>query len=122
MADIIFRDYKERVKKELRSAIDVGMEAIAQAAHGNAERETNILVYETPPSPSYVRTGDLRKFIGHEYVPEEQTAYVGDSIYYAPYVEFGTTRMAERPFLKNSVNNYLDEYKELLEDAIDKLK
>lgn len=121
MADIIFRSYKSEVKKAIKSAIDVGMEAVGQAAEANAISEVTRLVYDTPPSPTYVRTGDLRKSITHKYIPEERAAYIGTAIEYAPYVEFGTSKMEPRPFLENSVFNYSEEYGNILKDALSKI-
>lgn len=121
MANIIFRSNRVNVERAIKSAIDIGMEAVAQAAEANAISEVTKLVYDTPPSPSYVRTGDLRKSITHKYVPEEKTAYIGANIEYAPYVELGTRNMKERPFLRNAVQNYKNEYKAILKDALSKL-
>ena len=121
MADIVFRSNKRELEDQMRKAIDIAMEAVAQEAEGNAIREVTALVYDTPPSQTYVRTGDLRKSIAHEYVKEERAAYVGSSIYYSPYVEFGTRNMVERPFLRNAVQNYLDKYKQILEDGLSNL-
>jgi HK97 gp10 family phage protein len=121
VAGIIFRSYRPEVEQAIKKAIDVGMEAVAQAAEANAISEVTTLVYDAPPSPTYVRTGDLRKSITHKYVQAEQTAYVGANIDYAPYVEFGTRKMASRPFLRNSVQKYTGEYAAILKDALSKL-
>lgn len=121
MADIIFRRHLDEVERAVRSALDIGMEAVGQQAEGNAEREVTKLVYDTQPSPTYVRTGDLRKYLTHDYVQEEKAVYVGSPLEYAPYVEYGTVNMPERPFLRNAVQNYSEEYKSILADALDKL-
>lgn len=122
MADIVFRSFRKDVDRSLRRGLDIAMEAVAQQAEGNAIREVTALVYDTPPSPSYVRTGDLRKSITHDYVPSEVAAYVGcANLEYAPYVELGTRHMHERPFLRNAVVNYMDEYQNILDDILSKL-
>lgn len=118
MADIIFRSHRADVERAMKRAIDIAMESVAQQAEGNAIEEVTKLVYETPPSPTYVRTGDLRKYITHEYVPSEQTAYIGTPIEYAPYVEFGTRKMHARPFLRNAIENYVSEYRSILNDIL----
>ena len=46
-----------------------------------------------------VRTGRLRASI-HTGKIEEGVYYVGTNVYYAPYVEFGTRKMAARPYLR----------------------
>lgn len=118
MADFIFRSHRQEVLKRFREARDIGMEAVAAQGEGNAKREVTILVYDTPPSPSYVRTGALRNSIAHAYVPEESAAYIGSNIEYAPYVEFGTSKMQERPFLRNAATKYTEQYKGILEKAL----
>ena len=118
MADIIFRNMRPEVEEAARKAFDVGMEAVAAQAEGNAKREITKLVYDTPPSPNYVRTGRLRNNIAHQYVPEEKAAYIGTNVEYGPYVELGTIKMAARPFLRNAAQNYSEEYRRILEDAL----
>ena len=49
MADIVFRNNIPDIKKSVERAFDIGMEAVAQQGEGNAIREVNKLVYDTPP-------------------------------------------------------------------------
>lgn len=121
MASIIFRSHLREVQQATKSAIDIGMNAVAKAGEGNAKREITMMVYDAPPSPTYVRTGALRNSLTGQYVPAEQTAYIGTNISYAPYVEFGTTKMTARPYLRNAAQNYADQYKSILEEALSKL-
>lgn len=116
-----FENFSDRVLKEVEKSIDEAMELVAQQGESNAIAEVTKLVYDTPPSPTYVRTGDLRKSISHKYLKSEKTAYIGTNIEYAPYVEYGTRNMIERPFLLNAAQNYSDEYKAIFEDAMGKL-
>lgn len=118
---VTFQNFSDRVLKEVEKSIDDAMELVAQQGESNAIAEVTKLVYDTPPSPTYVRTGDLRKSISHKYLKSEKEAYIGTNIEYAPYVEFGTRNMPERPFLRNAAQNYSDEYKAILEDALKKL-
>lgn len=46
-----------------------------------------------------VRTGNLRNSIQTDVESDGLTAHVGTAVEYAAYVEFGTRRMAPRPFL-----------------------
>lgn len=121
MANVKFESFAEKVLKESREVFDGAMELVAQQGESNAIAEVTKLVYDTPPSPTYVRTGDLRKSISHKYVKEEKTAYIGTNIDYAPYVEYGTRNMPERPFLRNAAQNYSDEYRATFEYAVKKL-
>lgn len=58
-------------------------------------------------------TGRLRNSITGE--SDEKTAQVGTNVEYGPYVELGTSRMAERPFIKPAIENHLDEYKQIIQ-------
>ena len=121
MADIKFVSHADEVMRKSEQVFHEAMELVAQQGESNAIAEVTKLVYDTPESPYYVRTGTLRNSIGHGYVREEKAAYIGTDLEYAPYVELGTRNMHERPFLRNAALNYADEYRELLEDAIKKL-
>lgn len=106
-------DNSPEVKSAMQSAIARGLEAIGLQAEANAKREVTKAVYNSPPAKSgYVRTGALRNSIGH--ATDSDSAYVGSNIEYAPYVEYGTSKMGARPFIKPAVENYKDEYKEIM--------
>ena len=69
--------------------------------------ERDIKASMTPNGPSApgeapaVDTGRLRASIAHRVEMEsgEAVAFVGTNVEYAPYLEFGTTRMQPRPFM-----------------------
>ena len=117
-ADVRFENNADEVRARFKELFDKGMELVGQQAESNAIKEVTELVYDTPPSPRYVRTGALRNSIGHKYVPEEKAAYVGTNLEYAPYVELGTRHMHEKPFLRNAAQNYADDYQQILEHAL----
>ena len=121
MISVSFKSYKDAVLRATEDAIDTAMELVAQQGESNAINEVTTLVYDSPPSPTYVRTGALRNSITHAYVNAEKAAYIGTNLEYAPYVEYGTRNMHERPFLRNAVQNYLAEYRQILVDALNKL-
>lgn len=104
------------VMAELESRIPTILEALAVEAEGNAVDEINKLVYDTPESPSYIRTGNLKNSITHAV--DNEAAYIGSDVKYAPYVELGTSKMAPRPFLKNAINNYIEDYKQIIEEGL----
>ena len=106
----------DKVKAELQDKVPVIMEALAIEAEGNAITEVNKLVYDTPPSDSYVRTGRLKNSISH--ASDDNTAYIGTNLEYAPFVELGTSRMRPRPFLKNAIVKYQDDYKKIIEEGL----
>lgn len=115
-ADVQFTDNSKLVKAELERRIPIVLEAIAIQAEGNAVDEINKLVYDTPESPNYVRTGRLKGSISHAI--DADSAYIGTNVEYAPYVELGTSRMGARPFLRNAISNYSDDYKRLIKDGL----
>ena len=88
------------IKAELESRIPVIMEAVALQAEGNAVDEITML--------GAVDTGRLRGSITH--TTDDEYAYIGTNVEYAPYVELGASRMAARPFLRNAVTKRVDDY------------
>lgn len=138
MSDITIKDNSKEVLSELDSKLPVILEALGLEAAGNAVDEITKLVYDTPESPNYVRTGRLRNSIAwatnenHAPVgipdkiedatpienPEKDTVYIGSNVEYASYVETGTSKMASRPFLRNALSGHTEKYKELIEEGL----
>lgn len=116
MSEIVVKSHVNDVKAELSHRIPIILEALGIEAEGNAIDEINKLVYDQPESPNYVRTGRLKGSISHAH--DEDSAYIGTNVEYAPYVEFGTYRMGSRPFLRNAVANYIDDYKRIIESGL----
>ena len=63
-----------------------------------------------------VDTGRLRNSITH--ATQDDVEYIGTNVEYAAYVEFGTSRMRARPYLRPACENHADEYKSLVEAAL----
>lgn len=116
MSKVIIESHLGELKAELASRIPTIMNALAIEAEGNAVDEINKLVYDTPESPSYVRTGRLKNSISH--ASDNNSAYIGTNVEYAPYVELGARGMAPRPFLRNAIANYVSDYKRIIEDGL----
>lgn len=100
-----------------REAVKRAVTIIGMKAEANAVKEVDRAVYNTPETPRYRRTGNLRQFIHYDKEGDD-TVLLIDDIDYAAYVEFGTSKMAARPFIKPAVLNYLEEYREILEDCL----
>ena len=47
----------------------------------------------------------------------DHTVYIGTNVYYAPYVEFGTRKMAARPFLSQGVMGSRHELEQVFQEA-----
>ena len=104
---------------EFRAAARRAMEEIGLQGERNAKREATSLIYDTPIGKSgYRRTGNLRNGITHD--SNDDTAFIGCNVEYAPYVELGTSKMPARPFLKNGIMNYRDQYEEILKKNMEK--
>lgn len=96
------------VLEELAHRKPIILEALAIEAEGNAVSEITSL--------GAVDTGRLRGSIAH--AADEDAAYIGTNVEYAPYVELGTYKMPPRPFLRNAINNYTEDYKRILEEGL----
>lgn len=101
-------DHSGEVKAELNNKVSTILEALGIEAEGNAVDEITTL--------GAVDTGRLRASISHAH--DDKYAYIGTNVEYAPYVELGTSRMASRPFLRNAVSKYIDDYKRIIEDGL----
>ena len=106
VVDVKMTSHSEEVKAEAKAKITAWLTAIGEdAAQTAAERAP-------------VDTGRLKNSITSAVDPEEQVAYIGTNVEYAPYVELGTSRMAARPYLRPAAENHGDEYRALMEQAM----
>ena len=106
--EVKITDHSQEVKAELDRRIPVILEALGLEAEGNAIDEITTL--------GAVDTGRLRGSISHTH--DDDTAYIGTNVEYAPYVELGTSRMEARPFLRNAISNHADDYKRIIEEGL----
>lgn len=98
-------DNTDEIKRIAKENMKTALELIAQQAETNAVYEITVL--------GAVDTGNLRRNIEHGV--DDDTAYIGTNVEYGKYVEYGTSRMPARPFLKQAVENHKAEYKKLME-------
>lgn len=119
--NITVKSNADLFRNALPDQIAQALEAIGLTAEKHAVEEISKVVYDTPESPNYVRTGRLRNSISH--ARDDTSAYVGTNVEYAAYVELGTskmkpTKMKPRPYLRPAAQNYADEYKEIVKTAL----
>ena len=134
----IRNDNIDDILKKLGKAKEVALNEVGLQLERNAKIEINKSVYDTPESPNYVRTGRLRASITYatktahsqgdaeaeaeDYEmhgqPEDGEVYVGTNVEYAPYVEFGTSKTRAKPFLRPAIENYRNEYLEILKSNL----
>ena len=68
---------------------------------------------------SPVKTGNLRGSISFK-VESEDEARVGTNVEYAPYVEYGTVKMAAQPYLRPALDKNRAAIQKMVADAISK--
>lgn len=84
-------DKTEAVKKAVEAAT---VRALTGAA---------LIVQGAAKGLSPVDTGNLRSSISHEVNPDH--AKIGTNVEYAPYLEYGTVKMAAQPYLRPGLDN-----------------
>ena len=99
-----YKDNTDEVLAALERARRRGLEAIGLTAEGYAKRETP------------VDTGRLRNSISH--ATDDEAAYIGTNVEYAPYVELGARGRQGKHMLQRAATEHADEYKQIMEDAL----
>ena len=99
-----YKDNTDEVLAALERAKRRGLEAIGLTAEGYAKRETP------------VDTGRLRNSISH--ATDDEAAYIGTNVEYAPYVELGARGRQGKHMLQRAATEHADEYKQIMEDAL----
>ena len=94
----------ELFKNALPEQIAQALEAIGLIAEGYAKEKCP------------VDTGRLRNSISH--ARDDNAAYIGTNVEYAPYIELGTSRMKARPYLRPAAQDHTDEYKQMVKTAL----
>ena len=91
---------------ELKDKKGAALEAVGMAAETYAKLNLE-------NNPRRIDTGNLRNSISH--VPDgDDTMCIGTDVEYAVYVELGTSRMKPSNYLKRSVMEHIDEYKNVI--------
>ena len=104
MSGYVTKDNTKEVLSAMEKAIERGLEAIGLTAEGHAKKITP------------VDTGRLRNSISH--TSDEEAAYIGTNVEYAPYVELGAQGRKGVHMLQRAATEHTAEYKKLLEDSM----
>ena len=99
-----YKDNTDEVIAALERAKKRGLEAIGLTAEGHAKKETP------------VDTGRLRNSVSH--TTDDEAAYIGTNVEYAPYVELGARGRPGVHMLKRAATEHTDEYKRIMEDSL----
>ena len=122
MADFILEtDNTDEILRLKNAAVLKALQVISVKAEANAKKEITRKVYDVKQTHEqekrYKRTGRLRNSITGAY--DGNSAQVGTNVEYGPYVELGTSKMKERPFIKPAIAEHIDEYKEIFERILE---
>lgn len=101
---VTIKDNTQQVLSALEKAKKRGLEAIGLVAEGHAKKETP------------VDTGRLRNSIAHAV--DDDAAYIGTNVEYAPYVELGARGRDGKHMLQRAATEHTDEYKRLMEGSM----
>lgn len=101
---MIIQDNTDEVLAALAKAKQNGLTAIGMVAETYAKDITP------------VDTGRLRNSITHEV--DENAAYIGTNVEYAPYVEMGSSTHKAHHMLQRAATEHADEYKQIFEAAL----
>jgi phage gpG-like protein len=99
------KDNTKEVLSALDKAIERGLEAIGLTAEGHAKK-----------NETAIDTGRLRNSISHAV--EDNAAFIGTNVEYAPYIELGAKGRQGLHFLQRAATEHGAEYKKLLEDSM----
>lgn len=116
MTSVTYKDTSGPVEARIRAAIARTMGETAAALEAEAKGQAQRLIYATPESASYRRTGNLMNSITHSFTEDSATVTAGAE--YAIYVHEGTRHMTPRPFLVNAAKAEFPRIAERLRRAL----
>lgn len=99
-------DNREQFKHALWKALARGLEECGLVAEGYAKRLCP------------VDTGRLRNSITHVTSYGAKAVYIGTNVEYARYVEMGTSRHKEQPYLRPAAQNHVGQYRAIIENEL----
>jgi phage gpG-like protein len=99
-----FTDNSREVLSAFEEAEARGLERIGLVAEGYAKDLCS------------VDTGNLYNSISH--LVDEDSAYIGTNVEYAPDVELGTVKQEAQPYLKPAVADHAQTYRNIMEDEL----
>lgn len=98
--------FGDKAIQGMDQAVSLALEASALLVEGQAKAL----------APVY--TGNLRNSITHKV--EKKEARIGTNVYYAPFVELGTSKQAAQPYLSPALEANKGNIKRIFADAIKK--
>ena len=105
--------FSKEIKDRLQPALHKGAEIVAQKATSNIERKTK------PKTGRLARSMVVKDMPYNDFMPLVSIVAVDRKVApHAHLIEFGTTKMSARPFLRPAYQSSHKEVKELVESAI----
>lgn len=101
---MILKDHSPEVLRAESAAIARAMQIIGLKMEKYAKDELT--------RQGAVDTGRLRASVSH--VAEDKSAVVGTNVEYAPYIEYGTSRMRPRQYIRPAAQSHGSEYKGII--------
>ena len=110
IATITFTDNSIKILKAMKNGMEAALINVGIAAKHNVQ---NIIL-----DKDIYDTGELYRTIDYDAEPQNMFVHIGSPKNYAIYNEFGTSKMAARPFIQPGVLNKVEEYKQIVADTI----
>lgn len=108
MASVTIKDNSASVKSQYDAAKKRSLEIIGLTAEGFAKKLAP------------VDTGRLRNSITHE--TDDNAAYIGTNVEYAPHVEFGTIHQKAQPYLRPAATEHASTYENIVKTEFAKIR
>jgi HK97 gp10 family phage protein len=103
----------EKLQEKLEKLVDGAREEVVRSLDKSA-----LMVLRSAQQKCPVRTGNLRASLTKEVSKDDLYAVVGTKVHYAPYVEYGTRKMAPRAYLRPAYLENEKSIKEMLKGAV----
>jgi HK97 gp10 family phage protein len=107
ISEYIIEDHTKEVKEAAEDAILRALETVGLFVEGEAKLRAP------------VDTGRLRNSITHEVVPDELAVYIGSNVEYAPYQEYGTSKMKAHPYLHPAITQNMGTIKDIIKAELE---
>lgn len=113
----------EKIAKQLltdKEAVDTGFlrNSVTWAIGGEEAHKKSYKSKKDKKTDSY-RTGT---YSGTAPKKKQPCVYLGSNVAYAPDVEFGTSKMPERSFIREAVESNKEEWKKIMEENLGEIK
>lgn len=119
--DAFYDEFDPAVRKALE---EIGIEAEAHAKEIITEKGA-VDTGRLRNSVTWAVGGEKPNASGYSGIApkkDEPCVYIGTNVHYAPYIEFGTSKMPERSFIREAIEENKDEYQKIVENNLGKIK